>query len=146
MIIRKLACGLALLLSGCSGSNLTGTYVGGDQTTAIKLDLVEQEDGKLSGGVAVAQPDYEHNEVKVTSKVMSGVSDHGQLSMIAHANDWGVPDRPLSIAVQGSSLVLKTLDGSQSVVLRRSDQQDYINRVAFLRKDIIETNAEMAGE
>lgn len=60
--------------------------------------------------------------------------------MIAHANEWGTSDSPLSVIVQGNSLILKTPDGSQKLVLHRGDQQDYNNRVALLQKDVIEAS------
>ena len=59
MFIRLVSLSVAVALAGCGASNLSGTYVGGDETVAVVLDLVESKAGQFNGSIAVAEANYE---------------------------------------------------------------------------------------
>ena len=138
MLIRLVSLSIAVALAGCGTSNLSGTYVGGDDTGAIVLDLVESKAGQINGSIAVAEANYEKGRVEINSNVVSGVSDGNRLSMIGHAKGWGASDSPFNLEVQGSSLVFQASGVVQTVTLKRSNRQDYANRLAKLERGLTE--------
>ena len=56
--------------------------------------------------------------------------------MMSHAKEWGASDRPFNLQVQGSSLRLASPGAIQAITLKRSDQQDYANRLAQLEQSL----------
>lgn len=75
MFRQCLLIALGIMLTSCSTSkqNYSGSYVGGDESVLIQLQIVESNDGRIDGSVAVSQFDYEAGKLKQTTKAVSGV-------------------------------------------------------------------------
>ena len=136
MIFKRITIAFVVMLSGCSEANLTGTYVGGSETEAYVLEMVQLEGGKVEGSVAVAEADYENGKVKISSRAFAGVGDGKRLSVLTKARAWGASDNPVNIDVKGDTLVVNTPGAIQTISLSRSDQQDYRRRVEKLEQNL----------
>jgi hypothetical protein len=126
-----IAVSVCALLMGCSvSSGYTGSYVGGDETALVHLDLVESGEGQLNGTIAVSEIDYEAGRLKTTTKPITGVRDGKQISLRAHAETFGAKDASLSLEASGNSLMWKVPTNGQTIELSQTDQPQYRERLA----------------
>ena len=115
------------LLAGCGASepDYSGSYVGGDQTAIIQLQLVEGESGKIDGSVSVSSVDYEAGKLEQTTKAISGVRKGEKFSLIALHKGLGASDAPLSLEAKGNALLLNVPATGQTLELIPMDQAGY---------------------
>lgn len=123
-----------LFLVGCSQPSATGTFVAGDTSTVVKIELVETEDSKLNGSVSVAQIDFENDQVEITSKSITGVVSDGKIVAQILPNEWGAASRTLDMVLENDTLTMTGSGSNQSLTLSRSNQADYASRVSKLNK------------
>ncbi len=125
-----LALSVSALLMGCNvSSGYTGSYVGGDETALVHLDLVESGEGQLNGTIAVSALDYAAGELKTTIKPVTGVRDGKQISLRAHTEAFGAQDASLSLEADGNSLMWKVPTNGQTIELSQTDQDQYRERL-----------------
>lgn len=125
---------LCIGLAGCAAAepDYSGSYVGGDDTALIQLQIVESDGGDIKGSVSVSAPDYEAGDIASTTKAISGVRRGEQFSLVAHAKDWGAPDAPLALEARGKSLILNVPATGQTIELASMNQSQYRLRLAKL--------------
>jgi len=123
-----------ILLFGCSQPSATGTFVTGDTSSVVKVELVETADGNLNGSVSVAQIDFANDEVKITSKSISGVVSDGKITAQILPNGWGAASHTLDMTLENDILTMTGSGSGQSLTLARSNQADYADRVNKLNK------------
>ncbi len=123
-ILQMAACST---LSACTvpKTDYTGSYVGGDATTLIQLQIVEGENGQISGSVAASELDYTAGNLKQTTKAITGIRRDKQFSLLAHHNQWGGSDAPVALEADGNALLLKIPTTGQSLELTKMDQDQY---------------------
>jgi hypothetical protein len=127
---RIIALSAIAMLAGCGGSSgYTGSYVGGDDTAIIQLDLVESGEGQLNGTIAVSELDYEAGRLKTTVKPVTGVRDGKQISLRAHATTFDGREASLSLEADGSSLMWKVPTDGQTIELAEANQTQYQQRL-----------------
>lgn len=121
---------LSLMLAGCgiSESDYSGSYVGGDQTALIQLQIVESDGGNINGSVTASLLDYGAGKLKQTTKAITGVRRGEQFSLLAHHGELGA-DAPLSLEGKGNSLILKVPATGQTIELAAMNQDQYRERL-----------------
>lgn len=133
------------LVASCDGasSSYTGSYVGGDNSALIQLELVDSGEGQLNGTMAVSQLDYEAGKLETTIKPITGVQNGGQLSLLAHSNSFGASDSPLSMEAEGNSLLWKVPMNGMTIELVKTDQAAYRERLVAFESQLHGTDAGM---
>lgn len=124
----------SISLVACSQPSATGTFVAGDTSTVVKVELVETENGKLNGSVSVAQIDFANDRVEITSKSITGVVSDGKIAAQILPNEWDAASRALDLTLENDTLIMTGSGVTQSLTLTRSNQADYANRVTRLNK------------
>jgi len=121
-----------VMLAGCSIAepDYSGSYVGGDQTALIQLQIVEGDSGNINGSVTASLLDYEAGKLKQTTKAITGVRSGDQFSLLAHHTELGAVDAPLSLEAKGNSLILKVPATGQSIELASMNQGQYRDRLS----------------
>lgn len=116
-----------VMLAGCglSEPDYSGSYVGGDDTALIQLQIVEADGGNINGSVTASLLDYNAGKLKQTTKAITGVRRGEQFSLLAHHNELGAADAPLSLEARGNSLILKVPATGQTIELAAMDQNQY---------------------
>lgn len=132
MVRRILLASIILALGACSSpsDDISGAYVGGDETALLQLHIVEGEDGAITGNIAVSQLNYQEGKVELTTKAINGVRRGDQLSLVVKANALGAPDAPLQLEATSGSLTLMVPATGQSLVLEAMDQEQYRQKLA----------------
>lgn len=132
MIRRIVLASIIAALGACSSprDDISGAYVGGDETALLQLHIVEGEDGTITGNIAVSQLNYQEGKVELTTKAINGVRRGDQLSLVAKANALGAPDAPLQLEAASGSLTLMVPATGQSLVLEAMDQEQYRKELA----------------
>ncbi|MGV7119428.1 hypothetical protein [Sphingopyxis sp. DBS4] len=120
-----------LMLAGCgiSEPDYSGSYVGGDENALIQLQIVEASGGNINGSVTASLLDYNAGKLKQTTKAITGVRRGEQFSLLAHHNEFGAADAPLSLEAEGNSLILKVPATGQIIELASMDQNQYRDRL-----------------
>lgn len=131
MLRQILPIALGSMLIGCAASepDYSGSYVGGDQTALIQLQIVEGEGGNINGSVSVSGLDYSAGRLKQTTKAITGLRKGERFSLLAHHNEWGASDAPLSLEAKGNALILKVPATGQVVELSEMNQEQYRDRL-----------------
>lgn len=131
------------LIASCNDgtSSYTGSYVGGDNSALIQLELVDSGDGQLNGTIAVSQLDFEAGKLETTVKSITGTNDGSQLSLLAHSNSFGAGNSPLSMEAQGCSLLWKVPTNGLAIELVKSDQVAYRERLIAFESQLHGTDA-----
>jgi hypothetical protein len=114
-------------LSACSvaSDDFSGSYVGGDGTAVLQLQIVEGDAGQINGSLAVTHWDREAEEMKLINRTVSGVRNDEQFSLVAHGNGWDSQETPLSLEANGSSLMLLIPGNGQSLEMQPMGQEEY---------------------
>lgn len=120
--------GVMLAACGISESDYSGSYVGGDQTALIQLQIVESGSGNIYGSVTASLLDYDAGKLKQTTKAITGVRRGEQFSLLAHHGELGA-DAPLSLEAKGGSLILKVPVTGQTIELAAMNQDQYRKRL-----------------
>ncbi len=133
------------LIASCDGasSSYTGSYVGGDNSALIQLELVDSGEGQLNGTMAVSQLDFEAGKLETTVKSVTGAKDGDQLSLLAHSNSFGARNSPLSMQAQGNSLIWKVPMNGMAIELVKTDQAAYRERLIAFESQLRGTDAGM---
>lgn len=120
-----------VMLAGCglSEQDYSGSYVGGDDNALIQLQIVEASGGNINGSVTASLLDYNAGKLKQTTKAITGVRRGEQFSLLAHHNELGAADAPLSLEAKGNSLMLKVPATGQTIELAAMDQSQYRDRL-----------------
>lgn len=120
-----------LMLAGCgiSEPDYSGSYVGGDENALIQLQIVEADGGNITGSVTASLLDYNAGKLKQTTKAVTGVRRDKQFSLLAHHNELGATDAPLSLEAIGNSLILKVPATGQTIEMAAMDQSQYRDRL-----------------
>lgn len=131
MFRQLLPIAFGVMLAGCgiSEPDYSGSYVGGDQTALIQLQIVEGGSGNINGSVTASLLDYDAGKLKQTTKAITGIRKGEQFSLLAHHNELGAADAPLSLEAKGDSLILKVPATGQTIELAAMDQAEYRNRL-----------------
>jgi hypothetical protein len=120
-------CLIALGLSGCFGSNATGRYIAKFSNGVYRLQLVQAQDGHLSGQLDTVTLSSE-GKIEYSSFIASGVSDDSSISLTFKQSAF------LSSTLAGSGTITGnriTLTGDvnpgrlSSVVFIRGTEADY---------------------
>ncbi len=121
----------SVMLAGCGilEPDYSGSYVGGDENALIQLQIVEAEGGNIKGSMTASLLDYKAGKLKQTTKAITGVRRGEQFSLLAHHNELGAADAPLSLEAKGNSLILKVPATGQTVELAAMDQNQYRDRL-----------------
>ena len=127
--IFTVAFGMMLAGCGISEPDYSGSYVGGDDTALIQLQIVEADDGNINGSVTASLLDYNAGKLKQTTKAITGVRRGEQFSLLAHHRELGAADAPLSLEAKGNSLMLKVPANGQTIELAAMDQSQYRDRL-----------------
>ena len=120
-----------VMLAGCglSEPDYSGSYVGGDENALIQLQIVEANGGNISGSVTASLLDYSAGKLKQTTKAITGIRRGEQFSLLAHHNELGAADAPLSLEAKGNALILKVPATGQTIELAAMDQNQYRDRL-----------------
>lgn len=126
-----------VMLAGCgiSEPNYSGSYVGGDQTALIQLQIVEIDGGNINGSVTASLLDYDAGKLKQTTKAITGVRRGEQFSLLAHHGELGA-DAPLSLEAKRGSLILKVPATGQTIELAAMNQNQYRDRLAQFASEL----------
>ena len=127
MLRQFLPMALCPMVFGCALSepNYTGSYVGGDQSALIQLQIVEGDGGNLNGSFAVSTIDYKARKLKQSVMPITGIRKGEQFSLLAHHIEWGASDAPLSLEGKNHSLFWKIAETGQTVELSPMNQDQY---------------------
>ena len=144
---KMLILAASTLIAGCdsSPSNYSGSYVGGDNTALIQLELVDRGDGELTGAMAVSQLDWDAGRMQTTIKQISGVRNGPQMSLFAHAKGFGASDSPLSMEAKDGTLFWTVPLNGMTIELAKADQAAYRERLVTFENQLYETDARMIG-
>lgn len=130
---RRLSILATILLMGCGeSSDFTGSFVGGDETAIIQLQLVESENETLKGTIAISEPDYDAGKLKTIIKPVSGTKDQSKAILVVHNSGFGASDGSLSIEKTGSSIYWNVPTNGTTIELSKTDQEGYRERLAWL--------------
>ncbi len=138
MFRQFLPVAFGVLLAGCgiSEPDFSGSYVGGDQTALIQLQIVEGDGGNINGSVTASLLDYNAGQLKQTTKAITGVRRGEQFSLLAHHKELGAADAPLSLEAKGNSLILKVPATGQTIELAAMNQDQYRERLNVFASEL----------
>lgn len=120
-----------VMLAGCGVSepNYSGSYVGGDETSLIQLQIVEGGSGNINGSITASLLDYGAGGLSQTTKAITGVRNGEHFSLVAHHKEWGASDASLALEAKGSSLILNVPATGQTLELAAMSQEQYRGRL-----------------
>jgi len=122
--------GLVAAAIVASGASSTGTYVGGDASSAILLQVVETGEGRIQGGLTITTMDKPSGRIRAESLPVNGVSDKDQLSLQLNG-------RTVVATARGSVITLNLIATGGSlanVSLTRAPVSEFERRVQALQK------------
>lgn len=131
MIRRILTLISIAALTACGGpsDDYSGSYVGGDQTALLQLNIVDGDSGQITGNIAISELDYGEGRVKLTTRPVTGVRNGAEFSLVAEGGGWGIKDAPLNLQADGNSLVLLVPGNGQTLELQPMGQDEYRERL-----------------
>jgi hypothetical protein len=133
-MLRKISFLMAVsLLGGCDvGSNYTGSYVGGDDTGIIHLNLVEADDKRINATVSVSQLDYDAGKLKAKTVGMTGIRDADAINLLSSNGSGG----SMTLIGTKEKLVWQIPTTGQSIEFVETDQAGYQKRLIELSKQL----------
>jgi hypothetical protein len=122
-----------LLLSACAASpSYTGTYVAGDDTELVHLNMVETSNNQINATLTVTALDYGAGELKTQIVGFSGISDDEAISLIGTSGKGG----SMSFAKDGAKLIWQHPATGQSYEFVKTDRAAYQNRLVELSDQV----------
>ncbi len=124
---------VATLLSGCDlGTSYTGTYVGGDDTGIMKLNLVEADDNRINATMSVSQLDYDAGKLTAKTVGLTGIRDGDAISLLASNGSGG----SMTLIGDKGKLVWQVPNTGQSIEFVETDQAGYQKRLIQLSNQL----------
>lgn len=141
--------GAVCLAAGCAAS-ASGTYVGGDDSGMVSVQMVETSDGHIQGTLSLLLLDASSGQIRSIELPLTGAADRDQLSLQVHRADIPNVGAPLSATLRGNTLTLGGLTSVGPVSagsLKRSSAAELQRRANDLRsrsQAIVEKNTALA--
>jgi hypothetical protein len=120
------------MLSGCGQSPLTGTYVSKSENSIAMVDLVQSQNGVLTGRIEAidVKPD---GSVTDTGANLTGVRDGEAVSLSVNSNSILSQGKQVSATIDGSKLIITAAGSSAPLELQRTDMATFLKDSAALR-------------
>lgn len=130
---------LLFTLTACSGRDATGTYLGGDESAQVMLQITSVDNGDVKGTLTAAIADG-NGRVKAVNRTVSGtVSDQLLNLTVDNWSDLSL----LTGKLNGDTFEITGFGSGRTTTLRlqRTNASEFAERVAAMRRDAAETKA-----
>lgn len=122
---------ICLVLVACAQPSMTGTYAAKDAGGLVMVDLVQSENGALTGRLEAlsVKPD---GQVSDDTAGLTGMRDKDAVSLSIKANSFLSVTKQLSASIDGGSLTV-TFPGASALKLDRVSMSQFVADATALR-------------